>query len=278
MRSGGRAPVGARARGPPLEDTHILFVGAGEASIGTGDTVVGLLHRRGLLLVEARERCWFFDSTGLVVDERHGLDDEKLRYAHPHDFTDDLVEAIESLRPQALIGASGVPGIFTREVIAAMATANERPIVFALSNPTSKAECTAAQAYEWSDGRAIFASGSPFAPVEIDGETRVPGQANNAYVFPGIGLGLIASRARHVTEAVFLTAAETLAETVTHADLDVGRVFPPLDRIREISARVATAVARTVVDGDLSRLDPDEDLEERVRALMWYPDYDEDDR
>ena len=260
----------------PLEDARILFVGAGEASIGTGDTVVGLLHQRGLLLGEARERCWFFDSTGLVVEDRDDLDDEKLGYAHPLEFTDDLVDAIETLRPRALIGASGVPGVFTREVVEKMAAVNERPIVFALSNPTSKAECTAEQAYEWSDGRAIFASGSPFAPVDVGRETRVPGQANNAYVFPGIGLGLIASRARHVTDDVFLAAAETLAETTTPADLETGRVFPPLERIREISARVASVVARNVVDNGLARCDPDVELDERVRELMWYPDYEEE--
>jgi len=264
-----------RLVGRPFADARVLFVGAGEASIGTGDTVAGMLEREGCLPGEARSRCWFFDSRGLVIEGRDRLDEEKLRFAHPHPFIGDLVEAIETLRPHALIGASGVPGVFTKEIVEAMARIEARPIVFALSNPTSKAECTAEQAYAWSGGRAIFASGSPFPPVEVGGETRVPGQANNAYVFPGIGLGLIASRARAVPDALFLAAAEALAAAATDDDLAMGRVFPALERIREVSRRVALAVVRAAIDLGVARPSPALDLEERVESLMWYPAYTE---
>lgn len=257
----------------PLKDARILFVGAGEASIGTGDTIVGLLEKAGLSTDEARSRCWFFDSTGLVVEGRDRLDDEKRRFAHAHPFTDDLVAAIETLRPHALIGASGVPGVFTQPVVEAMAGVCEQPIVFALSNPTSKAECTAGQAYAWSGGRAIFASGSPFGPVETPAGRRVPGQANNAYVFPGIGLGLIASRATRVPDALFLTASEALAGMTAAEDRALGRVFPPLDRIRDVSRAVAEAVAHTAREIGVARCGTDVDLAGRVREHMWQPEY-----
>jgi len=262
-----------RSTGRDLASSTVLFVGAGEASLGTGDTLVGLLRKRGVAGAEARRRCWFVDSRGLVVAGRDGLDEEKLRYAHEHPPIPGLLEAIKTLRPEALVGASGSPGVFTRDVIQAMAANHERPIVFALSNPTSKTECTAEQAYEWSEGRAIFASGSPFDPVAIDGRTLTPGQSNNAYVFPGIGLGLLASEASLAPEAAFLAATETLAELVSDEDLAAGRVFPPLEEIRQVSARVAEAVAKAVIEAGLARCSLTLDTAARVRELMWEPEY-----
>src|SRR5690606_24341747 len=156
--------------------------------------------------------CWFVDSTGLVVKSRGGLAEHKLPYAHDHAPLPDLLSAVRALRPYALVGASGQPQTCTPDVVVAMSAVNERPIVFALSNPTSRSECTAEQAYEWSGGRAVFASGSPFPAVDYQGQTFAPGQANNAYIFPGVGLGVIASGARRVTGEMFLSAARTLAD------------------------------------------------------------------
>jgi malate dehydrogenase (oxaloacetate-decarboxylating)(NADP+) len=184
-----------------------------------------------------------------------------------------LTEAVELIRPAALIGVAGVPGMFTRPAVEAMARINKRPILFALSNPTSKSECTAEQAVTWTNGRAIFASGSPFDPVEFEGRTYVPGQGNNAYIFPGVGLGLVASESVRATDEMFLAAARTLAEQVTEADLETGCVYPELDRIREVSVHVAEAVVRVAIEQGHTRASFPEDLETHIRSLMFDPIY-----
>ena len=261
-----------RMRGTePLGSRNLLFLGAGEAGTGIADLVVRALVQQGMRQDEARDRCWFVDSRGLVVKSRTDLAPHKQPYAHDHTPLPDLQSAIEALRPAALIGVSGQPQTFTRPVIEAMTSINARPMIFALSNPTSRAECTAEQAYQWSAGRAIFASGSPFAPVEFEGQTFVPGQANNAYIFPGVGLGVIAAGATRVTDDMFLVAARTLAGMVSDDDLAQGATFPPLARIREISAAIATAVARQARDLGLASEILPEDPAEVVRALMYDP-------
>ncbi|MDA0378049.1 MAG: NAD-dependent malic enzyme [Bacteroidetes bacterium] len=262
-----------RLTGQHLKDQRVLFYGAGEAGIGIGDLLTSALVAEGMDEDEARTHSWFMDSTGLVVDSRDGLAEHKLRYAHPWPGTASLVEAIESVQPTALIGVSGQPGAFTREAVETMSKLNDIPIIFALSNPTSKSECTARQAYTWSDGRCIFASGSPFDMVEWHGHTFVPGQANNAYIFPGVGLGLIVSEATRVPDELFAVAAHALAEIVTERDLSMGRIFPSLARIREVSAHIAVAVARRVYELGLSRTAPPEDLEQAVREAMYDPEY-----
>jgi len=263
-----------RIVGRDLTDCRVLFVGAGEAATGTADTIVAMLVAGGMDESEARRRCWFVDSQGLVIAGRAGLNAEKRRYAQPHPPVHGLEAAIQAVRPHALLGASGTPGIFSRTAVESMAMLNERPIVFALSNPTSKAECTAEQAYSWSGGRAIFASGSPFDPVRIGGRTLVPGQANNAYVFPGVGLGLIASAARTVPDACFLAATRALSDMTTEEDRAQGRVFPPLERIREVSRRVAAATAEAAIAAGVAGCDPGMDVDACVRDLMWEPSYD----
>jgi len=180
---------------------------------------------------------------------------------------------VERLRPATLVGVSGQPQTFTRPVLEAMARHHERPVVFALSNPTSKSECTAEQAYGWTDGRAIFASGSPFPPVDLNGARLVPGQGNNAYIFPGVGLGLIVSRARECTDEMFFVAARTLAGMVIEDDLRQGRMFPSLSRIRAVSAEIAEAVATVAFDRGLARAERPHDLGAAVRAEMFDPDY-----
>lgn len=226
-----------------LTAQRLLFLGAGEAGTGIADLFVAAAAAEGMSEADARAHCWFVDSKGLVVKSREGLAEHKLPYAHEAEFVPTLQQAIERIRPTALIGVSGTPQTFTQPVIDLMSRINPRPIIFALSNPTSKAECTAEQAYTWSNGRAIFASGSPFAPVNLDGRRHVPGQGNNIYIFPGVGMGALASEASEVTDEMFLAAARTLAGLVGPEDLALGRVYPSLTKIREVSLQIAAAVA-----------------------------------
>lgn len=258
---------------PSLGSGNILFLGAGEAGTGIADLVVNAMTREGISEADARRRCWFVDSKGLVVKSRTDLAEHKLPYAQDHAPLPDLLSAVKAVRPIAIIGVSGQPQTFTREIVEAMSEMNERPIVFALSNPTSKSECTAEQAYEWSGGRAVFASGSPFAPVTYGGRTFVPGQANNAYVFPGVGLGVIASGAQRVTDEMFLAGARALADIVQESDLSRGCIFPPLERIREISAAIATAVAEVAYVRDLATAPMPADLHGHIESLMYQPAY-----
>ncbi|NVL89689.1 MAG: NAD-dependent malic enzyme [Desulfobacterales bacterium] len=262
-----------RITGCKLEDQKILFLGAGEAGLGTGNLVVSALVDEGLSEKDARTRCWFMDSKGLVVKSRTDLDQENLPYAHDHEFLHDFPSAVESLRPTAIIGVCGKPGMFTQPVLEAMAGFNERPIVFALSNPTSMAECTAEEAYTWTQGRAVFASGSPFDPVKVHGKTLIPGQGNNAYIFPGVGLGVIACGAKHVTDEMFLVAARALAHEVSEADLEHVRVYPPLDRIRDVSAVIAAAVAEVACDQGLATKPKPENVPAYIKSLMYEPKY-----
>ena len=256
-----------------LTDQRFLFLGAGEAGIGIADVIVTGLMDEGMAEADARKLCWFVDSKGLVVADRTDLVAHKRPYAHAHPFIADFLTAVESLRPTAIIGVSGMPRTFTRPVVEAMAAINERPIIFALSNPTSKSECTAEQAYTWSDGRAIFASGSPFDTVDYQGKTFVPGQGNNAYIFPGVGLGAIAAATRSVTDEMFFVAAKALANQVTDADLALGRIYPSLTRIREVSAYIAAAVAQVAYDRDLAADAPPADILAHVRTFMYQPVY-----
>jgi len=265
-----------RITGKKLTDQRILFFGAGEAGIGIGDLIVDALKAEGLTEAAARRLCWFVDSKGLVVKSRTDLVEHKLRFAHDHAPMSSLLEAVETLKPTALIGVSGMPQTFDEKVIRAMAKHNQRPAIFALSNPTSKAECTAEQAYTWTEGRAIFASGSPFAPVTFNGVTHVPGQGNNSYIFPGVGLGVIASESTRVTNEMFSIAARTLANMVTEGDLAMGRIYPDLKRIREVSAAIAVEVADNVFKRGLSRMTRPAELTAHIQSRMYdpkYPDY-----
>ena len=262
-----------RIVGGKLRDQKILFLGAGEAGIGIGNIISSALVADGLSEQEARERCWFVDSKGLVVKGRSNLAEHKLPYAHDYEPIGDFLSAVKSLRPTVIIGVSGQPNTFTQSVLEAMASYNKRPIVFAMSNPTAKAECTAEEAYTWTDGRAVFASGSPFAPVTFKGETYVPGQANNAYAFPGIGLGVIACEAISVTDEMFSVAAKALANAVSEADLELGRIYPSLTKIKEVSAAIATAVAEVAYDQGLARQPKPDDLSAYIRFQMYEPQY-----
>jgi malate dehydrogenase (oxaloacetate-decarboxylating)(NADP+) len=213
------------------------------------------------------------DSRGLVVKNRAGVTDHKLRYAHDHAPIGDFLTAIETLRPTAIIGVAAAGGAFTPEVLQAMARINDRPIVFALSNPTSKAECSAEEAYRHTGGRALFACGSPYDPVKLDGKTFVPRQGNNSYIFPGVGLGAIASGSRLVTDEMFMAAAHTLAYLVNDADIQQGSLYPALPRIREVSAHIAVAVAEVAYRRGLATTPAPNDLMAFIQSQMYDPHY-----
>jgi malate dehydrogenase (oxaloacetate-decarboxylating)(NADP+) len=251
----------------------LLCLGAGEAATGISDLLVAAMRADGLTEAQARGRCWLVDSKGLVVAERKDLAEHKKPYAHPHAPVGDFLGAVKALTPTAIIGVGATPNTFTREVIETMTQLNERPIVFALSNPTSRSECTAEQAYQWSKGRALFASGSPFDEVNYDGRRYVPRQGNNSYIFPGVGLGAIAVAATRVTDDMFMSAARALAETVTTADLEQGSLYPPLRQIRSASLAVAAAVAEVAFRDGLAGVERPGNLAEAIRGQMYMPEY-----
>jgi len=262
-----------RITGAKLTDQKILFLGAGEAATGIADLVASAMVAQGLSESAARQRCWLVDSKGLVVKSRTDLAAQKVPYAHEHAPVGDFLSAIKTLKPTGIIGVAAVGGTFTREVLEEMARLNERPIVFALSNPTSKAECDAEQAYRHTNGRALFACGSPFDPVQFNGKTFVPRQGNNSYIFPGVGLGGIVSRARHITDDMFMAAAHELAHLVTESDLEQGSLYPALPRIREVSLHIARAVAETAAKMGLAGTPPAPDMLKHIAAQMYDPHY-----
>lgn len=262
-----------RLSGVDFKDLKIMFLGAGSAATGIGDLLVDALVDAGLPEDEAIQRLLFIDSGGLVVAQRlKDLAAHKQPFAHdlaPQDFA----AAIATHKPHVLIGATGSPSAFTQEIIGLMAANHERPTIFALSNPTARAECTAEQAYEWSDGRAIFASGSPFASVTRNGTTFVPGQGNNAYIFPGLGLGAVAVGIKTLPAELFLTAAKSLAEQVNESQLEQGTLYPRLSDIREVSLNIAVAVAEDAYERGLASVTRPADLRGFIAGLMFDPGY-----
>lgn len=259
--------------GGQFRDQKVLALGGGSAGVGISDLMVTAMVDAGLSRDEAMRRFWLFDSKGLVVKSRDNLQPHKIPYAHEHEFIDDFRKAIEVLKPTILMGVSGQPRTFTREIVETMGRINERPIVFALSNPTSKAECTAEEAYTWTDGRAIYASGSPFPPCDVGGRHFVPGQGNNSYVFPGVGLGVALCGARTVNDEMFAEAAKALAGEVTSTELDQGCIYPPLTKIRQVSAAIAMAVCEVAYRRDLATRPRPDNLLESVKAEQYQPVY-----
>jgi malate dehydrogenase (oxaloacetate-decarboxylating)(NADP+) len=260
----------ARVTGRPFRDLRVMFLGAGSAATGIADLMTSALVDEGLSRADALGRLWFVDVNGLVVKSRTDLMPHNRPYAHDHPALG-FVEAIDAIKPHVLIGATGAAGTFTRQVVERMCAHNAKPVLFALSNPTSQAECTAEQAYQWSRGRAVFASGSPFGPVTFEGREHVPGQGNNAYVFPGIGLGAIVCRARTVPDEFFLSAARTLARLVTDDDLARGALYPPLRDIRTISLAIAAGVVETAHTLGLARARRPRHLKQAIARFMYEP-------
>jgi len=274
---------GLRFTGQSIRDQRLLFAGAGASAQGIADLFVSALVEGGLPVREARRRIWTVDTKGLVTRDRSGLEDFKATYAREVDEVAtwkckdrsriSLEEVIAHAKPTILIGVSATPGTFTENAVKLMTRINEHPMILPLSNPTSRSECTAQEAVCWSEGRAIVATGSPFAPVQYDGRTYRIGQCNNAFIFPGVGLGVCVARARRVSDGMFLDAAKALADRVTAEDLAASAVYPQLTRIRECSHAVAcTVIRRAVAEG---YADPDVlvNLEETVQRAMWFPEY-----
>jgi malate dehydrogenase (oxaloacetate-decarboxylating)(NADP+) len=268
--------VAGRVTGRRLEDERILFAGAGAAATGIAELVTTALREAGLSPDEARGRIWMFDVEGLVVAGRPGLAGLKRQFAHEHAPIPSLPDAVRAVRPTALIGVSGQPGLFSATVLETMAALNEHPLVFALSNPTSHAECTAEQAYGCTGGRALFSSGSPSDPVTLEGRRLAPSQTNTAYVFPGLGLAVVATGARRVTEGMLLAAARALADEADQSLLESGALFPPFEEIRAVSLRIAAAVAEAAWKAGLVSRELPADLEAHLAASMYrpvHPDY-----
>ena len=258
-----------RVTGGKLRDQRVLFLGAGSAGIGIADLIASAMTLEGLSELEARARISLFDVHGLLEPSRTDLYDFQKPYAHPHEPSNDFVAVIESQKPTALIGVSTKGKAFTQEVVEAMARINPRPIIFALSNPTDHAECTAEEAYRWSEGRALYAAGVPFPPVRYGNKTLVPGQGNNLYVFPAVGLAIVATKARRVTDEMFVVAARAVADQVTQAELDSGLLYPPQSNILETEVAVAVKVAETIFARSLAGVEkPSGRAEFRRRSTL----------
>ena len=224
-----------------LKDLRVMFLGAGAAATGIGALMAAAMAEEGLPEAEVKRRLWFVDRRGLVTQDQPYLSAHKRPFAQNQPAMD-FETALRAHKPHVLIGATGSPGSFTERIVRYMAQINERPILFALSNPTSRAECSAEQAYRWSEGRAIFASGSPFDPVHMEGRVYHPGQGNNAYIFPGLGLAAILGEFTSIPDILFSTAGRALASCITDQDLERGTVYPPLTNIRTVSLTIAEAV------------------------------------
>ena len=261
-----------RIKKEKLTDQMFLFFGAGEAACDIANLIADALVSEGMTREEALKHCALFDSKGLVTKSRMDeLAAHKKPFAHDYAKCTDFVEAIKMIKPTGIIGVAAQPRTFTTEVLQEMAKLNERPIIFALSNPTSRAECTAEEAYRVTKGKALYASGSPFAPVEYEGKTFVPRQGNNSYVFPALGLGAVFSRSKWMPDGMFLVAAKKLAELVTDADLEQGSLYPSLDDIRPVSVKIGAAVAAYAYDNGLAGNERPQDLEKAVEAFMYRP-------
>jgi malate dehydrogenase (oxaloacetate-decarboxylating)(NADP+) len=262
-----------RITGARLTDQRFLFLGAGSAATGIAELISRAMAMEGLAIEEARTKSALFDVHGLVVASRNDLAGFQRPFAIDHAPIATFVEAVRTLRPSAIIGVSTVPKLFNQAVIEAMAEINERPIVFPYSNPTSRSECTAEEAYRWSNGQAIFASGSPFPPVDIGGKTLVPGQGNNVYIFPAVGMAVFATEASRVTEEMFIVAAESVAEQVTDESLETGLIYPPQSQIMSASLHVAARVAQFIFDRGLAGVDRPDDIPAFIRSRAYTPVY-----
>lgn len=256
-----------------LFQQRFLFYGAGSAATGISSLIIYYLIQMGVPEEEARQKIYLFDSKGLVTSNRDDLSDIKKPFARDCDFESDFTSTIESIKPTAIIGVSGMGGSFDKRVIQSMAKLNDQPIIFALSNPTSKSECSAQQAYEWTNGKAIFASGSPFVPVNFNGKQLIPGQGNNAYIFPGLGFGAAIAKPRRIQDELFVVAAETLSTRVTDSNLNKGLLYPPLNQIRDISIQIATKVAEKAIEMGDSEMEPLGDVESTIRSQAFIPEY-----
>ena len=263
----------AKIKGKKLSDEKYLFLGAGSAGIGLADLLCSAMTQEGLSLKEAQSHVYMFDINGLLEDTRKDLVDFQKPYAHKHAPTRDFVAAIENIKPTTIIGVSTVGGTFTQKVIEAMSRVNERPVVLALSNPTDHAECTPEQAYTWSKGKAIYAAGVQFPPVHYDGQTLLPGQANNFYIFPAVGMAIFATQATRVTDEMFIEAARAVADQVPPDLLKQGLLYPLQSNILETEIQTAARVANLVFDSGFARVPRPKDMVAFIRQHVYKPEY-----
>jgi len=271
--------------GGQLKDQRILFLGAGSAAIGLADLIVSALGQQGIAPDVARQQIRLFDTQGLVVAGRPGLTAHKRPYAHklapskPFDHLDlasecpQIAAAVEDFKPTTLIGVSTVGKLFSREVVEAMSRHNVRPIIFALSNPIEKHECLPGDAYEWSRGKVVYAGGVQFPPVHLNGQTFLPSQANNLYIFPAVGMAIYATNAMRVTDDMFIEAAHAVADQVNTEQLKLGMLFPPQSNILEVEIQTAARVATLVFDERLARVDRPADMVAFIRQHVYKPEY-----
>jgi len=262
-----------RISGVPLENHRFLFLGAGAATIGIAELMTKVLMQKGLTKEEAYNRFWLFDSKGIVSRRRSDLEDHKLPFANNYLECDSFLEAIRIINPTAILGLSTIKGAFTKEVIELMSELNERPIIFPCSNPTSHSECTAEEAYTWSGGRAIFASGSPYPPVKIGSKTFYPNQGNNVYIFPALGLAVLATKAKRVNDEMFIAALHSLSDQVSESDIESGMVYPPVENIRVVAEQIAIDVTKFIFDNDLAQIERPKDIESFIKGIMYNPVY-----
>jgi malate dehydrogenase (oxaloacetate-decarboxylating)(NADP+) len=263
----------AKIKGTKLSEEQYLFLGAGSAGIGLANLLCSAMVEEGLTLEKARSRVYMFDINGLLESSRKDLFDFQKPYAHKHAPTRDFVAAIESIKPTTLIGVSTVGGAFTQKVIEAMSRLNKRPVILALSNPTEKAECTPEQAYGWSNGKAIYAAGVQFPPVHFKGQIFLPGQANNFYIFPAIGMAVFATQASRVTDQMFIEAARAVADQVPSNLLNQGLLYPLQSNILEAEIQTAARVAKLIFDSDLARVKRTGDMVTFIRSHVYKPEY-----
>jgi malate dehydrogenase (oxaloacetate-decarboxylating)(NADP+) len=259
--------------GAPLTDQRILFLGAGSAGIGIADLIVSAMQAKGLSQNEARSRISMFDINGLIEPSRADLSEAQKTYAHKAEPSTDFVKTIESLKPTILIGVSTQGGAFNQRVVETMSRLNERPIIFALSNPTDRAECAAEQAYTWSKGKALYAAGVQFPEVTINGKTFHPGQANNFYIFPAIGLATYVARPRRITDECFIVAAEASADQVGPILREKGMLFPSQANILETEVTTATRVAEFMFDKGLAQVERPRDIRAWIEGQLYKPEY-----
>jgi len=263
----------SRLLNKPFKEQRFLFLGAGAAAFGIADMLVKKFQKDGLSKEEAYKRCWMFDVNGLLVKSRSDIAEHQKAFAHDSEPSNDFAASILKIKPTAIIGVSTVGGAFTQQVIENMSAINERPIIFPYSNPTSHSECTAEQAYTWSKGKAIFASGSPFAPVTYNGKTFTPGQGNNVFIFPALGLAIYATEAKRVTDEMLLTASEAVAEQITEEDFSKGLIYPPVKNIREVSVNVAVKVAEEIFKSGLAGIKKPKNIRKFIKSKMYEPVY-----
>jgi malate dehydrogenase (oxaloacetate-decarboxylating)(NADP+) len=259
----------------PLTDQRILFLGAGSAGLGIGNLLTSAMQMGGLSKEEAYGRISMFDINGLLEPSRTDLNKWQKPFAHPAQPSRDLVQTIETFKPTILIGVSTKGGAFNQQVVEAMSRINERPIIFALSNPTNKCECTAEQAYTWSNGKALYAAGVQFPDVELDGKTFHPGQANNFYIFPAIGLATYVARPTRITDECFIVAAQASADQVGPSLREKGMLFPSQSEILEMEVTTAIRVAEYMFDAGLAHGQRPHDLRAWVESQLYEPQYGE---